>query len=718
MTYQIITIGCQMNQADSERLASFLESQGLRETTTRPDIFIVNTCGIRQSAENRISGLTGKMRKNNPKTKIVLTGCLSYRKDLQKRFAKQIDLFIDIADMMQLLDRLGLPVKRGISGSYLEIDPNYQSSFRAYVPIGNGCNNFCSYCVVPYARGRETWRSAKNILTEVKGLLAKGYKEIILVAQNVNSYQDDDYSFPQLLETVSQMPGKFWLRFFSSHPKDLSPELIKVIGRNEKICPHLHLAAQSGDDKILQAMNRKYTAKKFLSLVKAVSKARPGISITTDVIVGYPGETKAQFNNTVKLFKAADFDQAFISRYSPRPGTVSAQLKDNVSPAEKQRREEELNSLLGDMILKNNEKYLNKEIEVLLDKKTTKGYFGQSEAGKTVKVNVAKTKVSLGNFYKVKINLARNFGLEGDLVKEKPKAIAILGTTSAGKTAWGVKLAKKFKGEIISADSRQVYTGLDIGSGKDLAEYGNVPYHLIDVVSPKLDFDLAKYQRLANKALADVLKRKKLPLLVGGSGLYLEAVVSSYNLVKDQVDKKVREELESKTLLELQTLCKKLKPDFFAKLNNSDRNNHRRLVRYIEIIKSGKVKEVQVSESPYNWLVIGISKEPDEVKRRIKKRLKERLEKENMIAEVEGLLESGVSEKKLLAFGLEYRFITMYLRGDLEYDEMFDKLYQTICKFAKRQMTWFRRLEKSGTEIIWLKDLAEAEKVVRDFLKD
>jgi tRNA-2-methylthio-N6-dimethylallyladenosine synthase len=271
---------------------------------------------------------------------------------------------------------------------------------------------------VPYARGREVYRRAAEILKEVKALVAAGTKEIVLIAQNVNSYQDGRYDFPKLLTAVIKIPGEFWIRFSSSHPKDMSDELIRVIGSSPKVCAHLHLAVQSGDDKILRAMNRKYTVKQFEKLIKKVRQAKPGIAITTDVIVGFPGETKAQFLNTAKLFKRVGFALAYLAQYSPRPGTVSSRMEDDVSHAEKKRREEVLNEILKITALKDNKKYLGKTVKVLIAGQNKRGkYYGQTETYKMVLVSGAKTGERLiGRFVPVRISEALPFGLEGEVV--------------------------------------------------------------------------------------------------------------------------------------------------------------------------------------------------------------------------------------------------------------------------------------------------------------
>ncbi len=302
------------------------------------------------------------------------------------------------------------------------------------------------------------------------------------------------------------------------------------------------------------------------------------------------------------------------------------------------------------------------------------------------------------------------------------KAIAIIGPTASGKTGLGVRLAYVFDGEIVSADSRQVYRGMDIGTGKDLDEYNlkvknkivKIPYHLIDVVSPRSHFDLAKYQKKAFIAIDDILKRKKLPIVVGGSGLYVQALVDNFNLSQSGIDKNLRKKLEEKTVDFLYKKLSKINKKFAENLNNSEKNNKRRLIRYIEILKNGN--DFGKNKSKYKFLLLGITWPRDILRKRIYKRLIQRIKKENMIEEVENLHKQGVSWKRLLEFGLEYKYITMYLRGDLQKEEMIEKLNIAIGQFAKRQCSWFRRWEKQGAKIHWAKNYQEAKKISRNFL--
>lgn len=304
------------------------------------------------------------------------------------------------------------------------------------------------------------------------------------------------------------------------------------------------------------------------------------------------------------------------------------------------------------------------------------------------------------------------------------KILVILGPTASGKTKWAVQLVARFNGEIISADSRQVYRGLDVGTGKDLADYKFqnpnskfqinskiqnpkvfVPYHLIDVASPKTRFSLAEYQRLAYKAIDDILARGKLPIVVGGSGLYLQAIVDGYVLSAVKPDKELRKKLEVRSISELFKQLKKINPQMIKNLNNSDRNNKRRLIRYIEI--AGDKIPLAKPAKKYNSLILGVTWPKEELVKRIYQRLIYRLEKEDMIGEVKRLKKSGLSWQRLIDFGLEYKYISLYLQKKITYEQMVDELFMAIKDFAKRQMTWFRRWERQGAKVYWVKNEKE-----------
>ena len=415
MKYLIITFGCQMNRSDSERIASVLEQAKLKETLEikEADFIIINMCSVRQSAVDRVNGIFENTK--NQKSIKILTGCV-LKKDA-KKFAEKFDYVLDIKDLPKWSKILKINQSRSPvhgTASYFGVEAKQTSKFTATIPIMTGCNNFCTYCVVPYTRDRETSRPHQEIICEIEKLIENGYKEIWLLGQNVNSYSD--ISFSKLLRKINKVPGNFWIRFTSSHPKDFSEELIKTIKECDKVTEYLNLPVQAGDDEILKKMNRPYKIKKYLEIIKKVRKEIPNICISTDVIVGFPGETKKQFQNTAKLFKEVRYDMAYINKYSPRTGTKAAELKDTASNTEKKERETFLNNILKKTALENNRKYIGKEVEALIDaRKDKENWVGKTREYKTI---IVKSKNNLmGKFIKTKITDATSWGLKGEDVK-------------------------------------------------------------------------------------------------------------------------------------------------------------------------------------------------------------------------------------------------------------------------------------------------------------
>ena len=329
-----------MNLADSERIAKTFSDKGflLVKNTNDADLIIINSCIVRESAENRVYGLVNNLSKL-PGKKIIITGCLAgwalndktgkNLKVLKRKTKNKADVILtdDLTDF--------------------SVRPLLLEKEMAWVPISNGCNNFCSYCIVPYARGREVSRPFNHIIADAKSRAKNGFSKITLLGQNVNSYGAGLALFPHLLESVAEIPGVEFVDFMSSNPWDFSDDLIKVISENKNISRTIHLPVQSGDDQILKKMNRQYTANDYLKLVEKIKKAIVEISFTTDIIVGFPGETKKQFKNTVSLCKKVGFKKAYINKYSPRPGTLSARLVDNVKSPEKKRRWQVLEKLIN-----------------------------------------------------------------------------------------------------------------------------------------------------------------------------------------------------------------------------------------------------------------------------------------------------------------------------------------------------------------------------------
>ncbi len=388
-----------MNRSDSERIAVVLENKGYKpaQKIDGADLIVVNMCSVRQSAVDRVYGLLPKFQKlqtTNYKLQTILTGCI-LKKD-RRKLSEEFNEVVEIKDLIK------------------DIEPKYSNNFSAFVPIMRGCNNFCAYCVVPFTRGREISRPAEKIICEVKRLIKQGYKEIWLLGQNVNSYSN--ISFPQLLRKVNDIPGEFWIRFTSSHPKDFSDELIDAMTKCQKVTEYLNLPVQAGDDEILKRMNRPYTIKKYKEIIKKIKREIPNICLSTDVIVGFPGETKKQFENTAKLFKELKYDMAYIAKYSPRAETAAAKLKDSVSQKEKDRREKVLTEILKQTALENNKKYIGKTIEVLPTNYKDKFLVGKSFHYKTVKFKGQKNLI--GKITKVKITDALPWGLKGEYEKD------------------------------------------------------------------------------------------------------------------------------------------------------------------------------------------------------------------------------------------------------------------------------------------------------------
>ncbi len=312
-----------MNIADSERIAAILENSSYHFATEKEaDLVVVNACSVRQKAVDRVWG--GIKKWQEAKKKIILTGCVLPAD--RKKFAQK-----------------GIEYTDFHSPNFFNIIPHNLSPI-TYIPIMIGCNNFCSYCAVPFTRGREVSRPISDIMREIKTALTRGDKEILLLGQNVNSYK---FGFSKLLKKIDSLPSDFKFNFISSNPHDMTDEIIKTFATLKKWPRELHLAMQSGDDKILKKMNRKYTSHQFLKLIENLKIQIPNLKLTTDIIVGFPGETKEQFKNTVKICKKIKFDKAYIAQYSPRPGTAAAKLKDDVSSAEKKRRWKKLDQLIN-----------------------------------------------------------------------------------------------------------------------------------------------------------------------------------------------------------------------------------------------------------------------------------------------------------------------------------------------------------------------------------
>lgn len=333
-----------MNLNDAERLESYLKSAGFHKASEKDaEIIFVVACSVRQKALDRVWGKIKLWQKENKK--VLITGCVLASD--QKKFSQKNIPFFNITDLESLrvtLVKYFHALEYGsIRLDFFDLAPE-RSSKIAHITIMTGCDNFCSYCAVPYTRGREVSRPIDDIIDETKTAIANGYKEILLLGQNVNSYK---YDFAKLIKKIDSLPGDFSFNFMSSNPHDMTPEIIEAFAKLKKWPRELHLAMQSGDDEILKKMNRKYDSGQYLALISKLKSQISNLRITTDIIVGFPGETKAHFDNTIELCKKIGFKKAYIGQYSPRPGTVSAKLPDDVSSDEKKRRWMILNELIN-----------------------------------------------------------------------------------------------------------------------------------------------------------------------------------------------------------------------------------------------------------------------------------------------------------------------------------------------------------------------------------
>jgi len=433
--YHIVTYGCQMNVHESEKIAGILHKMGYVETAEKEnaDIILFNTCCIRENAENHAFGNIGalkKLKKANPNLLIAVGGCMTQEKgktDVLKKKFPFIDIMfgaLNFEELERLIIKKQAQKKKVIEirekeGEIVEGLTPFRTSYpNAWVNITYGCNNFCSYCIVPYVRGRERSRKMANIIAEVESLVAEGYKEITLLGQNVNSYGNDlndGSNFATLLDKVASIEGKFRLRFMTSHPKDFTEEVVSVMKKHDKICKCVHLPVQAGSNRILFLMNRRYTREKYLEEVAFLRKALPQAEITTDIIVGFPTETEEDYLQTEDLVKTVGFASAFTFVYSKRQGTKAAEMEGQIDEATQKDRIMRLVALVNSLTREKSQKYIGKTVEILCeDYDEKKGlYLGRDEFGRMGYFSSKENKI--GEFVNLKILSANGISLHGEL---------------------------------------------------------------------------------------------------------------------------------------------------------------------------------------------------------------------------------------------------------------------------------------------------------------
>ena len=431
--YFLRTYGCQMNVHDGEEIAARLESLGFTSTEEleQADIVILNTCAIRENAHDKLYGFLGRCKhekeKNNPNLIIGICGCMAQEENVVEELMskhKYVDIVFgthNIHELQELIlsrkEKQNIQVYSCEGNVYENISYKRDSNIKAWVNIQYGCDKFCTYCIVPYTRGKQRSRRSCEILKEVEQLKAQGYKEITLLGQNVNAYgkeYEDEISFAELLRKVSDI-GIERIRFVTSHPWDFTEEMINAIAERDNIMPYIHLPLQSGSSRILKLMGRRYTKEEYIELYDKIKNTVPNCSITTDIIVGFPNETDSDFEETLEVVNHCMYDSAFTFIYSPREGTPAAKMDDKVDMKTKEDRLHKLNEVINSYSNAANQKYLNKVVPVLIEgisEKDPNKVFGYTDTMKLV--NVVNASDKIGQIIDVKITDAKSFSLDGE----------------------------------------------------------------------------------------------------------------------------------------------------------------------------------------------------------------------------------------------------------------------------------------------------------------
>jgi tRNA-2-methylthio-N6-dimethylallyladenosine synthase len=422
----IKTFGCQMNAHDSERVMGLLREEGYSPTNDpeNADLIVFNTCSIRQKAEQKFYSMLGRtkfIKKNNPSLKIAVIGCIAQQ---EGREMKTRAPYVDYIIGPQNIGRVGEALSDGKSVftdenpdlSVTDLPAERENQVRALVNIMYGCNNYCSYCVVPYTRGRERSRTSAHIIKEISDLARKGYKEVKLLGQNVNSYSSD-VTFPELLYHINDIEGVKRIRFITSHPKDLWIELVMAMKDLDKVCSHIHLPLQSGSTRVLNLMNRKYSFDDYLQKVEMLRSSIPDIAITTDIIAGFPGETEKDHMATVSALKEIEFDGIFSFKYSPRPMTSASKMEDQLDEGLKSARLAEILEIQDDITLKKNSLLEGNCLDVLIEEKDKSNiHTGRARSNKIVTIR-SDNEIELGSIIDVLIEKANRHSLSGILKK-------------------------------------------------------------------------------------------------------------------------------------------------------------------------------------------------------------------------------------------------------------------------------------------------------------
>ena len=434
----IETFGCQMNVADSELIVAMLDKEGLvkSDNPNNSDLIFINTCSIRERAEEKVHSQLGrwyKIKKNNPKIIIGVLGCMA--QNLKQEILEKKP-YVDIILGPDSYRKLPNILKRSLKNNQSIVDtklsryevyeglfPKRKNGVNAWISIMRGCDKFCTFCIVPFTRGRERSRSVEDIKKEAQNAVNSGYRELTLLGQNVNSFKYNEHKFHDLLEIIAQIPGVDRIRYTSPHPQDTTDQLLKVMQHYHNICNYIHLPLQAGSDRILRRMHRSYSKKDFLNLVKKIRRILPNVGISTDIIVGFPGETEEDFQETLNVMKEVRFDSAFNFKYSPRIGTKASEFEDQLTENIKQKRLERVISLQNHHSIERNQQLIGSIQDVLVEKQSKMSsdcWAGRTDSNKWV--NFRKENVKVNDIVKILITDSKGISLKGRLINEAEKA--------------------------------------------------------------------------------------------------------------------------------------------------------------------------------------------------------------------------------------------------------------------------------------------------------
>ena len=748
-SFYIRTFGCQMNEHDSERLAGMLVADGLEPTEImeQADVVVLNTCCIRENADQKLYGTLGSLKTlvdAKPGLQIAVGGCLAQKdRELIQEKVGWVDVVFGTHNLGsapgllrrattegQVMEILDAPDPETISNHLMAPAAVRELPYAAWVNIQMGCDNSCAFCIVPAVRGPEVSRPVNDIVGEVEDLARRGVIEVTLLGQNVNSYGRDITHrrplFADLLGRIGAVDGIGRIRFTSPHPKDLRPETIAAMAETPEVCEQLHLPLQSGSSRVLSAMRRGYTAERYLERLAAARAAIDDLAVTTDIIVGFPGETERDFEDTLAVAAEAAYDSAYTFIFSPRPGTRAAEHGGRFHRTGRDRRPVRPSQDGGGA--------LGPGAAPGPGRPGRRGAGGRREPPRRVDADGADPPREAGPLRGHRPGHGRHpgggvcgpghhhgrapappFGRprcgDGAAAASGPHpggqrvtAVALVGVTASGKSEAARAVAlRRGDTEIVSVDSMCVYRGMDLGTSKPTpAEQAQIPHHLIDLVDPETEYTVSEFQLAARSVLADIEARGRHALLVGGTGLYLRAVVDDLRIPGRYPDVAVALERElDDGVIDVAGLHDRLALVDPVGAERMEPTNRRRIVRALEVtIGSGQpfssfgpgLEAYPPSVVP----MIGIVAAPDEVDRQIEKRFAEWMDA-GLLDEVRALAERPQGIGRTARQALGYRELLAHVEDGRDLAACVEEAVRRTRTLARRQASWFGR----DPRIVW-----------------